>query len=198
MNPAFVVAALALVVATSLPSHAAAQQAGVKVAIANPVTIFNGLKEKQELVAQMDSENKTLEAERLRRTSAIHDLQTARDLLKSDSPQYAAANDKLVQASIEFEVWGRLQQGKMENIQKLKIKELYDKIIIAIGKVANSKGIDLVLADQRPELPDIDKITADQLRAVLGQRNVLYNSQLADISADVGALMDKEYTAPSK
>jgi Skp family chaperone for outer membrane proteins len=78
----------------------------------------------------------------------------------------------------------------------MQIKMLYDKITAKIGAVALQRGIELVLAEQRPELPpDMDQISIDQLRQLLGGRNILYNVETADISNQVIAALDADYKA---
>jgi Skp family chaperone for outer membrane proteins len=76
------------------------------------------------------------------------------------------------------------------------MKALFDKIVNATSKVAQQKGIDLVFADQRPDLPDnLGNISVDQLRAILNGRNVLFANNKVDISQDVVAVLDAEYKA---
>jgi Skp family chaperone for outer membrane proteins len=176
---------------------AAQAQTGVsKVAIANPVAIFSQLQQTKDLIAQMASDGKTLEANRIKRQGDITDLRQRRDTLKPDSPQWAQLNQDLLSKTIEFQNWFQFTQASIQQQQKLQIKMLYDKITITIAKVAVQRGVELVLAEQRPELPaDLDQVNIDQLRGLLGQRNVLYNAESVDISNQVIAAMDADYKA---
>jgi hypothetical protein len=65
--------------------------------------------------------------------------------------------------------------------------------------VAVRNGLDLVLVERKPEMPtnpaDMDKLTADQVQAVLAQRDVLYMNSNADITAAVTAEVNKKYSA---
>jgi Skp family chaperone for outer membrane proteins len=71
---------------------------------------------------------------------------------------------------------------------------IFNKITAAIQEVATAKGIDLVLAEQKPEFPpNLDQINADQLRVLINSQNVLFNSPQVDISTDVIAAMDAKY-----
>jgi len=74
------------------------------------------------------------------------------------------------------------------------MKTLFDKITNSTAEVATQRGIDLVIAEQRPEFPDsLDQLNVDQLRVLINQRNVLFNSAAADISNEIIAAMDAKY-----
>jgi len=74
------------------------------------------------------------------------------------------------------------------------MKSLFEKIQSATSEVAKSKGITLVLAEQRPEVPEnLDQVTVDQLRILITQRNVLFAGDGIDISNDIIALLDSRY-----
>jgi Skp family chaperone for outer membrane proteins len=190
------ISCVAVLLTILLSGSIALGQASIsKVAIANPVKIFNDIRETNDLKARMQNDQKTIEAEELRRRTALNDLKAQRDALKADSPQYAEKNKKLLEASIDYEVWGRLTQLEIQRQQKQQIKTLYDKIRTSIAEVAIKKNIELVIAEQGVELPaDLEQINMDQLKVLINQRNVLYNTALVDISADVIATMDAKYT----
>ena len=66
----------------------------------------------------------------------------------------------------------------------------------AVAEVATSKGIDLVIAEQRPEFPDnLDQFNVEQVRAIINQRNILFSTATADLSNDVINAMDAKYKA---
>jgi Skp family chaperone for outer membrane proteins len=189
-------ASIALLLALFLTASARAQTAVAKVAIANPVRIFNDIQETQDLKAKMQSEQKTIGAAADQKKLAITDLRAQRDSLKADSPQYAQKNKELLEASIQFEIWGRMTQMDVERQQKQQIKVLYDKIRGAIAEVATRRGIELVIAEQGVDLPaDLEQINMDQLKLLINQRNILFNSALVDISPEVITTMDAKYKA---
>ncbi|HEY7090647.1 MAG TPA: OmpH family outer membrane protein [Tepidisphaeraceae bacterium] len=193
---ASICAAMLLALSPLMTSSAHAQAPVTKVAIANPVKIFNDIQETGDLKAKMEADRKTLEATDLQKRTKLNDLKTARDALKPDSPQYADRNKELLQASIDYEVWGRLTQADIQRQQKQQIKSLYDKITGVVAEVATKRGIDLVVAEQRPEFPpDLDQLNLDQLKLLINQRNVLFNTALVDISPEVITTMDAKYKA---
>ena len=125
----------------------------------------------------------------------LQDLEAARNLLKPDSQQFADANKQLLQAAIEFETWGKLTQNDVQRNQKQQMRQLFDKITAAAGEVAEQKGYDVVIADQRPELGNIDQLNVNQLRDLINQRNVLYANPSIDITNDVIAALDAQHKA---
>lgn len=190
-------ASVALLLALGLCGTSSAQVgSGVKIATADPVKIFNDLKETKDLRDKMQQDTGNAEKESMQRKAQLQDIKTARDQFKVGSPQYNEQNQKLLEASLGLETWGKIRGMNLANDQKVKIVYLYDKILQGIGKVAAQKKIDLVLAEQKPQLPEsLDQVTADQLRAILGSRNILYGSATSDISSEVIASMDAEYSS---
>jgi len=191
-STAVFVAPLALILLSALPARAQ-----VKIAIANPVKIFNELQEKKDLSAKMEADAKAAESERIRRQSQLNDTKNNRDVYNPNTPKFQELNKQYLQQAIEFDTWGKITSVQLANDQKQKIAFLYNKIMDGIAKVATNKKIDLVLADQAPQLPEnLDQISADQLRAILGSRNILFASGATDISTDIVAQLDADYKAP--
>ncbi len=186
------IAALAGVVLSVCSLAMAAEPA--KIAVANPAKIFQNMQELKDLRAKMDSERRLLEGVDKEMNEKVNRLKDARDALKVNTPQYQDKHAEWLKAFIEYQTWGRINQENFQRDQKIQMKVLYEKIEQAVGDVGKQKGYDLVLVDQRPELPDdIDRINLDQLRAIINQRTVLYSSDKVDISNDVLALLDSRY-----
>lgn len=173
---------------------AQAQTVVNKIAIVDAVRVFNQIQKTKDLRKQMETEGNALETERVARQTEIRDLQQRRDLLNPDAPEYARLNKDIVDKTITFKAWVEVQQLELGRRQKMKIKEIYDNIMESVQKVAEAKGIDIVFAQQNPELPDnLEQVNVDQLRILLGQRNVLFAKQTADISEAVITQMDQDY-----
>lgn len=192
-----VVAVGVMAVVLSGGSSLAQQGAGpavARVAIANPARIFNDMAETKDLKLKIEAERKVLEDTERQKRSELQAIQDALRLLKPESTQYADKNRELTQKAVEFEVWGKMTQLEIQRGQRTQMKSLFDKIQAATAQVAAAKGYDLVLADQRPELPEnLDQLTVDQVRTLINQRNILYATPAVDISADVTALLDAQY-----
>lgn len=168
--------------------------ANVRVAMANPSRIFQEMQETKDLQENLRSEGVRLTAEEKEKRAELQKLQNQRNQLKPDTPQWDELNTDLMDAALEFRLWGEQTKAKAGRMQKRQLKHLFEQIEQAIAEVAERDGYDLVIADQRPELPEnLDEINFDQLRALINTRNVLYASAKADLSDQVIALLDARY-----
>jgi Skp family chaperone for outer membrane proteins len=188
---------VALVAAVLLmTTPAPAQTAQARIAIANPARIFTEIQQTRDLQAKFKNELDAVNTERQQRELKLNDTRAARDSLKPDSPQWAERNQELVRLAVEYEVWQRMMQAELERQQKQQMRVIFDQITEAVGRVASQRGIELVIAEVRPDLPDtLDQINVNDLRARLVSRNVLFNAPQVDISNDVIAEMDARYRA---
>ena len=175
---------------------AAANAQDAKIAVCNPARVFGDMQETKDLKQKLENDRKTIEGEVQQRQQKVKDLQAARDLLKPDSAQYQDADQKFMQEAIQFDTWSKITQAQLQGRQKAQMKALFDKIVAATSEVAQQKGLDLVLADQRPDLPEnLAAINVDQLRAILNGRNVLFSTDKVDITQAVVAALDAKYKA---
>ena len=144
----------------------------------------------------MDNDKKSLDNQDIERKARIKDLQSARDALKPDAPNYEKTNNDYVQAQIEYQAWRQIALINLQRMQKLQMTQLFNKITASVAEVATKKGIDLVLAEQRPDFPDnIEQLTVEQVRGLITARNVLYVSGNVDITTEVVTSMDQKYKA---
>jgi outer membrane protein len=187
-------AALTALICFAAPMAYGQSEAGLKIAIANTGRIFNEMQETKDLKASLETEHGRLKAQEDERRKELEKLQNERNQLKQDTPQWDELNNKLMDAVLEFQLWGQKTKAKAERDQKRQLKQLFDHIEGAVGEVAKRDGYDLVVAEQRPELPEnLDQVNFDTLRAMINSRNVLYASPKADISDAVIALLDAKH-----
>src|SRR5687767_5697728 len=173
------VAAAALLCLGFASSPASAQT--IRVATVNPARVFLEMQETKDLRQKVEQETTNINNDGKTRLQKVKDLQAARDLLKQDSPQYAQAEQAFMQEAIQFDTWQKMTQATMGGQQKQQLKTLFDKIVAASAAEAQAQGIDLVLADQRPELPEnLGGINVEQLRDRLNGRNVLFSGPKVD------------------
>lgn len=183
-----------LLAAVLFAPPAFAQTTPARVAIANPARVFNEIQETKDLQAKFSNDLQALTVEKKARELKLNDIKTARDAVKPDSTTWAERNQELLRGAIEYKVWQEMTQADLERQQKAQMKQIFDKITDSVAQVATTKGIDLVIAEVRPELPEtLDQIQVNDLRARLVSRNVLFNSPAVDISNDVIAAMDAKY-----
>ena len=190
-------APIALLIAAALActnSVASAQTQPAKIAIANPAKIFAELKETADLRKAMEAKEDQVKKMQFEKQQKIKDLQAKRDNFKSDSQSFAEANRDLMAAAVDYEVWGRMTQAEVQGEQKRQLLSIFNRITTTVSEVATQKGIDLVITDQRPEIPEnLDQVNVDQLRAMINSRNVLFFKPQVDISADVVAALNAKY-----
>ena len=183
---------VAFVICLTFGAFARAQE--TKVAVVNPARAFQEMQETKDLKQALENQRKQLETDVNTRKQKVTDLQSQRDLLKPDSPQYQEADKNFMQEAIQFDTWSKITSAQLQGQQKQQMKTLFDKIVSATSAVAQQKGIDLVIADQRPDLPEnLAQINVEQMRAILNGRNVIYNTNKADITHDVIAQLDSTY-----
>jgi len=89
-----------------------------------------------------------------------HEFRKAAEDQRSASPArsvearfggYAEANRDLMQAAIDYEVWGKMIQAEVAVRTKRQLLGIFNRITNAVSEVATAKGIDLVITDQRPK-----------------------------------------------
>jgi Skp family chaperone for outer membrane proteins len=193
--------AMALLAACALSRPAFSQTpaqspsgAAIKVAIADPVKIFNAIKETEDLKQQMENSQKNLTALGNEKQAKINAAKDQRDQLKPEAPQWNDRNKDYIQLNIELQVWAQMQKENIARQQKQQTKTIYDKIVATTSEVAQKKGIDLVIANQQPDI-NIDQVDINQLRILISEQNVLYNTASLDITNDIVAEMDAKYKA---
>jgi len=190
--PRFALLALAIALAGSaLPARA---QTAAKVGTANVMKIFNEIQETKDLNAKMANDVKNMDAQNQEKKQKLRDLQAARDALKPDSPQYEQKNQEWTREVIEYEAWFQTTQVNLARTQKLQTLQLFNKIQAAVAEVATQKGIDLILAEQRPDLPEnLEQLKVEEVRNWITARNVLYLNNSIDISSDIITNLDQKY-----
>lgn len=117
----------------------------------------------------------------------LQDLQKHRDnMVKPGSQQWTDETAAIDKKRAELEVWKQISSLQLERWQKQSIKDMYDHLTAATAQVAQAQHLDMVVADQAPDIgPDMDKANAAQLDTLLGQRAVLFANKKADITDDV-------------
>jgi Skp family chaperone for outer membrane proteins len=184
-----------VVVLTLFASIAHARQAQpTKVGTVNPAKVFDQIQETKDLRAKMEQERLQIGALQNEKRARIKSAEEARNVLAPGSPAFEEKNRELMQLAVDFEVWSRMTQIQLERNQKLLMKNVYDKIVAAVPEVAQRRGVDLVLAENRPELGDaIEQLDLNAVRALITSRNVLFSRAEIDLTADVIVAMDNAY-----
>ena len=183
--------ALALLLLAAAPAASFGQ---LKVALANPGRIIDGIKETKDLQAKLKVEVDSLESQSRQKQEELTDLKNRRDQLKPGTPQYDQLNGQLREKAIDFQAWSQVNKADLESRQKAQLKNLYQKMQDAVAEIAKQQGYDLVLTEQAPQLPpNTDQMQMNDLRGLLNARNVLFAKPELDITSQVIAKMDEKY-----
>ncbi|HEY2584330.1 MAG TPA: OmpH family outer membrane protein [Tepidisphaeraceae bacterium] len=188
---------------TLLTGWCAAQAAGaaqggghqLNVGVVNTTIILRGMKETKKLEADSRARQQQVQQQGQQREMELDDLMKHRDNnLKPGSQQYRDETQKIMQKRAELEVWKQMSNLEAEQWYKENLKAVYDHIAQATAQVAQRQGLDLVIADQTPEIgPDLEKASLDRLQLALQSRAVLYANKKADITQDVLTVVEANF-----
>jgi Skp family chaperone for outer membrane proteins len=188
--------ALAVSLAALLPAGSASAQD--KVRTVNPGKIFNDMQETKDLKQKITAQSQALNNEQKAREQDLQDSQKRRDLFKPESEDYTKANNELLTKAINFKAWQEITRNNLQSEQKTQMVRLFAKIEAATAEVAKAENIDLVVVEQRGDMPDpnvLMQLNADQVRALINQRNVMFSNGKLDITDAVLKKVDENYKA---
>src|SRR5882762_899107 len=178
-----------------LPAAGASAQEAIKVGVCNPAKVFESMDERKVIEDRMKGERDKAQQEVARRKQEVEDLQRQRNELKEGSTIFQEKTNQMMEKAVQFEVWARMKEAEMLRTEKEQIKALYEKIRDACKEYATEKKLDLILAERKPELQNMEKLTADQVRQVISANDVLYANEKADITQEIILRVKKKYAA---
>ena len=167
----------------------------LSVGVVNTTKILRSMQETKKLDTDFRGKQSELGQQQQQKEQELTDLQKHRDNnLKPGSQQYRDETARMQQKRVELEVWKQMSSLQAEQWYKESLKGVYDHIAQAAAQIAEAQHIDLVIADQSPEIgPDLEKVNVQQLQAALASRAVLYSNKRADITEDVLAQVEANY-----
>lgn len=165
-----------------------------KVAVVSPNRVFAEMQETKDLKVRLQNEVTKLDEEGRQKRQKLDDLQRDRTMLKVNTPEFSDKTRDLVRGQVEFQAWAQVSQAELQRVQKEQTRILYDKIGAMTAQIAAQKGFDIVIADQRVEIPDnLEQVTPEQLRGLLSARNVAYAAPSVDLTSEVTVQLDVQY-----
>lgn len=166
------------------------------IAIANLDRIRESMAEWKDVLSQLDLDKKSYQQQATDKDNALKQEKAELAFLTAGTPQYVDTEKKYEHDMIEADVWAKEQQNALERSYKARLKQVFLEIQDAVNQIAQKDGISLVLADQRPLIPDnLEDMTLQELQARISQRTVLFSDQSRDISGEVITLLDRNYAA---
>lgn len=178
--------ALALVVTASLLSAGAAR-AQEQIRTVNPARIFNEMQETVDLQNAMKNRNQQIEQMSAAKQNELKEMEKNVKLFNVGTAEYNAANDKLINAAVNYRAWVEITKNSQANEFKAQMIRLFGKIEVATKEVAEAEKADLVIVEQKLDLnaDQLGQATAEQVRALINQRNTMYSSGKLDITQKV-------------
>lgn len=196
LAPALLLVGAALLVSRN-PSAAQAAPSDHQLAIGvvNTTHVLRTMQETRKLDADFRAQNAGLAQQQQQKELEIQQLQSHRDQnLKPASQQWNDETEAIDKKRAELEVWKQMSNIQLERAYKVSLKGIYDHIAAASAQVAEQQHLDLVIADQTPEIgPDLEKANVNQLQAALAARAVLFSDKKADITEDVLTVVEANF-----
>ncbi|HEY7115581.1 MAG TPA: OmpH family outer membrane protein [Tepidisphaeraceae bacterium] len=178
----------------ALPARRAVAQDSPRIATVNPAKVFNEMQETKDLKQKMEADRKTITDEGQRRAKEVEDAKQRRGLFNEGTDDFNKANKEYLEKVIAAQAWQELIKADLQRQQKSQMKSLFEKIEQATKEVAEARKLDIVIVEQKTDLPaDLDQINVDQLRGLINQRTVLYNNGKFDITNEVLQRVDEKY-----
>ena len=115
--------------------------------------------------------------------------------LKPDSADYDKANQALMQAAVDYEVWGSASRSKSRTAAEGADAGIFNEITNAVTRGRNGQRVWIwssPISARRSRTTSI-RCNVDQLRWPDQQRNVLFSKPQIDISDEVIAAMNAKY-----
>ncbi|HSU68848.1 MAG TPA: OmpH family outer membrane protein [Tepidisphaeraceae bacterium] len=172
------------------------------IGVVNTTRVLRNMDEAKRLEADFRAQQQSLQAQQQQKEQEIGNLEKHRESgAKPGSDQWNDETNTIDTKRADLEVWRNVQNVQLERQYKRSIAKMYDHIAAAAAEVARQQNLDLIIADQAPEIgPDLDKATVAQLSAALAARAVLFSNKKADITEDVLTVVQKNFaqnTPPS-
>jgi Skp family chaperone for outer membrane proteins len=192
---ALLAAALPAALARADQPAAASADHVPQIAVVRAARITRDCSESKQLTQTLGARFNEMKQENAKREAEITQLIDQQNQLKSGSAQWLQLRDSIDDKKLALEVWTKKMQLEMDRRQKAGLKSIYEHVAQATQTIAERQHLDLVLADNSPDLsgPDLDKVTLQQFETMLATRGVLFATKKADITEDVLTLVEANY-----
>jgi Skp family chaperone for outer membrane proteins len=163
------------------------------VAVVNVQKVFNSLKEKQDIEAELKQRAQSLQSNEKEKRQKIQQMKSNLDVLKPGTSEYQQQEQKLERAVVDLKAWAQYKQQKMKRTRGVKMESLYRKTTDTAGNVAEDNGFDLVLYDEGSA--DLNYQSSKQLSTMIQMRKVLWSNDKLNITDQVIQRMNNQYQA---
>jgi Skp family chaperone for outer membrane proteins len=119
------------------------------VAVVDLVNIYDSLKEKQQIDAELGTIRTQVTQESEDRKTDIAQKQQDLDMLVPGTPPYADAQEVYERTALDYQVWVQYEQNKLSREANIRIKKLQTNLEAAIDTVAQAQNVGVVLYKQQ-------------------------------------------------
>lgn len=161
------------------------------IAVADIQLVFESLKEKMEIEADLKSRLEQLNQDEQKRKQELQELKSDLDILAADTPAFNEKQNKLEQSAIELQSWRTFQTQKLNRERGIQVERLYRKVLDAVGRIAQQDSYDIVLFKEKPA--DFTGAKPEALNTLIQVRKVLWSADDLDVTDQIIQLMNNEF-----
>lgn len=187
------VAALAMCLGSWVATRANSMLTGrpTAVAVVDLVALFDALKEKMQIEADLKARLDKVMQEEEERKTALKKMQDDLSILAPATPAFEQKQNELEKGAIEMQAWMKFENNKFNRERAVRIEALYRKMLEAIGQVAKQNGCDVALFKERPV--NFSNAKPEDLQRLIESRKVLWSADELDLTEQVVQKMNNEY-----
>ena len=119
------------------------------VAVVDLANLYDSLKEKQQIDAELGTIKTRVTQESDDRKKDIEQKRQDLDMLVPGTPPYADSQEAYERAALDYQVWVQFEQNKLSREARIRINKLQENLQKAIGTVAETQGVGVVLYKQQ-------------------------------------------------
>ncbi|MCH2135998.1 MAG: OmpH family outer membrane protein [Phycisphaerales bacterium] len=201
VGAALIVTGTIAVTAARGTSHTLADK--TVVAVVNPTAVLEGLLERADAEAELRSKFEEFKSQADSRTSEIRQLQERLEETTDPDAQQAIM-DEIDAKGIKAIAFDQFAARQLDVELSLLQQNLYQRIVAAVGDLAQANGIDIVLVNDNATPirvnPEARVARATQVEEQIAQRRVMFASPKVDITESLILRMNNAYneTATSR
>ena len=159
-----------------------------KIGIVSISQILSGSKVRNEHVQMLMEKQNELRQELEAMDQELQTLQAQLQTYKPGSEDYLTQYKELIEKQAKLEALQEFYEKSIGVQDQQWTQDFYQKILVATQKVADLKGMTMVLERSDPEFP----VPSDMFVMAVRTHKVLYSKGCYDITADVIAELDTE------
>jgi Skp family chaperone for outer membrane proteins len=169
--------------------QAEASMGPAKVAVVDVTRVLETSKKHQAWKDRMEKEQEQMKSEFTQLRTELDALEQNIKLRNRGSEDYIKLTSQYVEKKAILEAKNAFYEEKVTSQMQNWTEELYKTLMVVVERVAQQKGVDLVLAKEQLDLPSP---SLRDFMLTIKTKKVLYNDTKLDITAEVLTALDSE------